>query len=665
MLSILRRSILVVLFASPYVYGQTGPRPSEADTAGIGPSTAASSARTFTLGEVVVTGTRMESLLRSIPSPVSFVTRSELSERPGRLVADGLSAIAGLTLKSYGGGAAVQNVSLRGMSAEHTLVLIDGQRFNSYQNGVADLGILSSLGVERIEIARGGGSALYGPDAVGGVINLITEKPSDQLRIGAQTSIGSAGYSSLEISGSGITEPVAVAAAVRRERGRGDYEYDFSDGKTSTRVRRAGDDFQILSANMRASADITENIRSTLFLLLSDADRGSPGPVTDRQTSSRARLYDQSARLQTGITWDISEGLQGRLASSWQYAYERFVDPGTLVGGHRLDSYYHNHSFLLSPEFRYIASPGVTALAGMELGRGSLSSNDLHDSKRWQQSYFLTSQFSLPLQTPVTYEVIIYPSFRFDNLTDVGSAASPKLGVNIGVLRLPDLRLRASYGKSFRAPSFNDLYWIVGGNPDLKPERSVCFDGGVICTIPLHGTLTFAATYFDLITRDRILWVPISGGIWSPRNISRVTSAGLEAELQWKGLNDVLELAFNTTLMRARKESEDFPGDPTAGKDLIYIPRQTFNATAAVRIDDLSVFFQYAWTSFRYTTEYNDRFLPHFSLASAAVRYAVSIDGVRTNVKIEMTNLFNSSYQSIALFPMPLRGVRGTVGVDL
>ena len=626
---------------------------------------AADSQRVFPVDEVVVTGTRFETLARDAPSPVSIIHINSLDARPGSLLSAGLTGIPGVVVKSYGGGAAVENAVVRGMSAEHTLVLIDGQRLNSFENGTTDLGFLSTMGFDRMEVARGGWSAVYGSDAVSGVINLITGAPAQDVRAKAEQTMGSNSYSAGEITGSWGMEDFGVAGGFRQERGRGNYEYDFSDGRLTTRLRREGDDFRILSGNIRMTGEITDATKGRLLLLYTDADRGSPGPVTDVETSGRARLHDQLGIGQAGLSWDLGKGWLGSLNGSWNYSLEHYSDPQVLLGGVPLHSYYNNRAVFLDPEVRYVASSSVTASAGMDMGYGTLTSSDVHTAHRWQQSYFLNGQVSLPLHVTLVNDVLVYPSLRYDRFSDVNGDISPRIGLNVGVLGQQGLRVRASYGKSYRAPTFNELYWIAGGNPSLTPERSLSFDAGVEAQFTFLGSCSVQSTYYSIDTRDRIVWVPQSGGYWSPHNIDRVTSRGVEVEVRWRGANGLLECGIAGAWTDARKVSADFPGDPTYDKHLIDVPGQTLDADVSFNVTPVTVYVRHSWVSFRYSTETNDQFLPHYGLTSAAARCMLPIGGGSVSFKLEVTNLFDTSYQMIAQFPMPLREFRATLGVAL
>jgi vitamin B12 transporter len=622
-------------------------------------------ARDYTLDEIVVTATRRSLASSTAPSGVTVVPREAIDAMPGTLLISALSWTPGLSLRAYGGGASVQTVSLRGMSPEHTLLLIDGQRSNSFQNGLADFGILSSSAVDHVEIVRGGSSALYGTDAVGGVINVITRAPGEGFHGSASSMLGSNHSSASELRLEGGGEDFGLRGGLRREQGRGDYTFRFSDGRTESTLTREGEDYSLLTADIRADGRVSPTLRSTASFSYTDADRGSPGVVTDPSSDGRGRLWDRVEYLRGGIEWDASGGLSLRLNGSAHYSAEQYDDPGQLLNGATLHSLYANHDATITPEAIFNISPAFSGLAGVEYARASLHSSETDEAVRIQRSAFLSTEHSFLLPWQVPFEVIIYPSIRYDTYSDVSGDVSPRLGLNIGLLRAPGLRLRASLGKSFRAPVLNDLYWIEGGNPGLRPERALSLDAGLRSDLDLLGSLRVEASYFSIDSRDRIVWVPASGTFWSPKNISSVTSRGVEAEAAWTGFNGLLRLSVNATWTDVTKTSADFPGDPTEGKRLIYEPAETANGIAEARIGSVLLLLRHSWISYRYTTEINDRFLPAYSLESAAVSYLLPVGPYHASLKAEVNNIFNTSYQVVALYPMPLREFRVTLEAGL
>ncbi|MEW6511450.1 MAG: TonB-dependent receptor [Bacteroidota bacterium] len=619
----------------------------------------------YSLDEIVVTATRGNALAAVLPSPVTLINGATIEAGPGSLLADALSGIPSLSLRSYGGPASVRTIGLRGMGPEHTLVLVDGQRVNSVQNSQVDFGLLSSSDIERVEVVRGGYSALYGADAVGGVINVISRGVPEQLTAAVVTSAGSNGFSAMEASAGGKTGFAGLRVMIRRERGRGDYLFKFDDGRVTTELRRQGEDFSVLTGNAHLELEFGDGVRSAWDLSYIDADRGTPGTVTGVSSNGLARLTDRVASLRTRNSWDASPALNLQLAGTLQYAREGFIDPHVLLNGSALNSDYANHALIVTPSARMLFSPLTEATAGVEFGQASLQSNDVNDARRIQRSAFITARQTVELPWETPYDLILYPSIRYDSFSDVSGDVSPRLGLSVGLLKEPSLRLRTSYGKSFRAPGFNDLYWIAGGNPRLSPERAISFDAGARAEFSLAGMVRLEASYFSIDTRDRIVWVPGAAGLWAPRNISSVTSRGVEAEAAWTGFDGTLTLTANSTWTETKKTSEDYPGDPTRGKYLVYVPRQNVALSASAKVGDATLCIRHTWSSYRYATEINDRFLPSYSLTSAAVRYAFPLGPLTAAVKGEVENLFNVSYQIIASYPMPLRQFRGSVEVAL
>lgn len=619
--------------------------------------------RTYTLDEVVVTSTRQQVSVTSAPSAVSVVTFSGLQQKAGSTLGSALEGLPGLFVRSLGGGNSVQTVSVRGTYSEHTLVLVDGLRFNSFQNSQTDFGIFPVTGIERVEIVKGGFSALYGADAVGGVINVITRKPSPDLGLSASTSFGSSGFVGHEVAASSTEGVLGWRGSFHKERARGNYRFIYDDGLGQKLMRRNGADFDVTHADARFDLG-SGAVNSWLRLSYTDADRGTPGALTHPDAFGVARLGDRIARTQLGLDWALSSQLSARLGSSFTYNHQTYVDPALVVGGSILQSAHTNRALSVSPEI-HLLTPAFSGVAGMEFAGGRLVSTEADDSRRTQYSVYATTRHHIELPWSLPYEVQLYPMLRYDDFSDVRGDVSPRLGLNIGVMREPQIRVRSSYGKSLRVPTFNELHWKVGGNPDLLPERSLSFDAGVASTLNWWGTISFEANYFSIRTNDRIIWMPQSASIWSPRNIARVESEGVEVEARWTGFGGAVTLTMNSTWNSARKRSEDYPDDPTVGNHIIYVPRHTASFAASLTAGPFTLYLLHSWVSFRYTTEANDRFLPGYSTTSGSITYRLDLGWLKSYVKVAGTNIFDSSYQIIPLYPMPLGEFRTTLGVEL
>lgn len=620
--------------------------------------------RVHQFGEVVVTATRQPLATLKSPSSVTIISRSTIQNSPEGSVGSMLTGVSGLFVRDYGGRNGIQSASLRGTYSEHTLVLVDGLRYNSFQNSQTDFGLLSSSNVDHIEVVKGGHSAVYGADAIGGVINIVTRKQPDSASVSAKASLGSSGFSAQEVRARGAGAGVGWDGMVRRERGDGRFEYRYDDGITSSTLRRQGADYDLLFVSTRFDYGFLSSLSTTAGIDFTDADRGSPGPVTSADAIGRARLGDRLIRTYFGLDWKASPVIDARISSSFIGTRQIYSDPLHLIQGIPLSSEHKNKTWLLNPEVRYSYAEKGSATAGVEISRASIASTDVNSATRWQRSAYLGVHQGIQLDMLVD-DVIFYPSIRYDHFSSVQGDVSPKIGINVGMLQSPVVRLRSSYGKNFRVPTFNELHWKVGGNPQLRSERSYSLDLGVVVTAEVSGPLTVDIGVFDIRTKDRIVWAPGAAGIWSPRNISSVESQGVEAEARWSGFGGVVNLDVNSTWNDVRKRSEDYPGDPTKDRFIPYIPGHTVHLSMTLTSEPATFLIRHSWMSYRYTTDINDRSLPGNSVTDATLRVTLPTTWITTEVKIEATNIFSSSYTIIPLYPMPFREFKCTIGVEL
>ncbi len=617
--------------------------------------------KSYELSDVVISASREEVLVCESPVAVSLINREVINAQSGNTLSTAISGNSGLFIKSYGGNRAVETISLRGMAAEHTVVFIDGIRTSNFQNGLTDLGISALANIERIEISRGGNSSLYGADAVGGVINIITTEPAELWKTRINGSIGANGFSAMEFSGSGkLSSSLSFDGNGRREYAKNDFAFYFDDGNNNTLLRRMNADFSFTNVSAKILWKSDNYFSSFVSLNGTSAKRGSPGAVTTAHQTGKARLNDDSFRAMYHSQWSSDSLLQLHLSASFNYGNETYSDPNIILNNASLHTTFINRMITLSPEIRTIISSAYSTVLGGEFVLGNIASNAVKKSERKQISFYTSQEIHFSSLS----NAVIFPSLRYDWFSDVGDAVSPKIGMNVAIFSLPNIHFRSSFGKSFRIPSFNDLYWNDGGNPALRPEHSVSFDFGIIAEQNFFGKFSFETNFFSISTKDRILWMPQSGAIWSPRNIGKVQSDGVELEMKWSSSALPLQFTSNMTWNDVKKKNEDFPNDPTYNKNLIYLPMQTFNFTAIYSPAQWSFFLQYMWNSFRYTTAFNDKFLPHYDVVNFATTYRTDYEHISPFYKLEITNCFNTSYQVITSYPMPLREYRLSFGIE-
>ncbi|HLP17160.1 MAG TPA: TonB-dependent receptor [Bacteroidota bacterium] len=618
-------------------------------------------ARVYRMNEVTVTGSRMATDVKRLPSSVTIFNQQSIENANGTTVSDLLQSAPGVFLKAYGGSGSLQTISARGMGPEYTLVLVDGQRFTNYQNGQVDLGVFSSTDIERIEIARGGYSALFGADAVGGVINIITKKPSPGVHASVGIGAGSFGFQQYQLSLNGGTERLSLKGTYRNEHSSNMFDCYFHDGSRSELIHRTNADYAFSVADLAATLNSGETTHSTLSLRYTNAERGVPSSLTSiTNTGGGTRLLDNDYLTQLSTAWKPTVSSELSIRANFHYWQQEYRDPMLIVQGNPAFYYYFNRSLMLTPQYNVTWSEGQSIAAGVELVRAWIVSSELRSRTRVQSSAFVSSQHRFEIDSGLPFELTVFPSLRYDSFSDVSGAVNPKLGVNLGVRGFDALRIRASLGRSFRVPTFNDLYWNTGGNPDLKPERSVSFDAGVLSTLTWWGVTDIEANYFLIDTDDRILWMPGANNMWTPKNISRVRSEGVELSVHWSLWDDAVTLGYAQNFMNVQRKSTGAIVDPNDGKQLPYLPEVSASFDAGVSVHGFSMNVRASVTGKRFSTEDNNpRYaLDPFTTVDANIGYRMAISNIAAKMKFEALNVFNEDYEIIGLQPMPLRSIR-------
>lgn len=630
----------------------------------------------YTIPEVIVTALRIPSVSRLSPSPASVIDSAALGRLTGTRLSDALTREGGFNVKDYGAPGALKTVSQRGLGAEHTLLLLNGRRISSVQNGLFDVGLLPLDDLERVEVLQGGQSASFGADAVAGLVNIVTPSPRDPAPIGVTLSAGSAGERRVILSG-GIASPDGgLRASAGQAWGDGDYEYIFDGGEEPVRATRENADFRRRSASLEGALLTGNGTELSLEGRILDAERGVPGPVVS--------VTPQSAARQSDVIGEVVLGAEHRNAAGWSwtgsgqflYSLQKYSDPLVVIGGVPLEDSYRNRDARAELGTTWRGEGPGTLSAGISGGASWADGSALAGPvRRLQGGAYMQGVLVAGDVREGPGELRFIPALRYDAVGDV-AAVSPQAGLILtfapaGAGEWGDLRcvVRASVGRNFRAPTFNELYYNGGGgagNPELRPERSTGLEAGFTADFQAAGSHTLGAGVYRIDMEDRVVWVPAGSATVTPKNLRHVLSRGFDLSYRWSWSGVVLDVRYLNGL--STKLEGDYPGDPTAGAMLPYVPEET--ATAAVAWDGetgwgfpsaLGATFGLQRIGFRYTTEGNTGFLPGVTVGNANVRALIPASPVVLRVKLEMENLFDTSYQLILGYPMPLRTVRFTL----
>jgi iron complex outermembrane receptor protein len=222
---------------------------------------------------------------------------------------------------------------------------------------------------------------------------------------------------------------------------------------------------------------------------------------------------------------------------------------------------------------------------------------------------------------------------------------------------------KASVSRNFRFPSLNDLYFLPGGNPDLKKEEGWTYDAGIEMAVGKSEIYSFSAsaTWFDSWVDNWIIWLPTTKGFFSPRNIKLVHAYGIETEANFDvKLSKEWNLGINANFSWTPSTNEGepmSPADKSVGKQLPYVPEFTATATGRLGWRNWSLLYKWCHYSERFTMSSNDLSLsgrlPKYYMNNITIEKAISASWADLSIKGSINNLFDEEYLSVLARPMP------------
>ncbi|BCT92578.1 TonB-dependent vitamin B12 receptor [Lysobacter helvus] len=423
------------------------------------------------LDRVVVTGTRTAVTVDDSLAPVEVIDRAEIERAQARSLADLLRGRAGVNLVNQGGLGKLTTVFMRGTESDHTLFLVDGVRVGSSTSGLTSIQDLPVEMIDRIEIVRGPRSSLYGSEAIGGVIQVFTRHPQSGVR--TRFKLGGGSHNLREAS-------AGLDVGFDRAWFGADYAHQSSDGFQSCTGAVSPVFAGCFMENPDPDNDGYENNSVSLRAGIKPVD----ALTLDANVLRAEGRNEYDAEPAFGLP-DLSRTLQQVVGGKAKYELARST--WTLSAGRNVDRSVQSRdndplgSFeskrdgaSLQGDIR--VAEGHLVTAGFDWARDAAVILDAFDPfsnvvrSRNNRAVFLQYQGDLGRND-------VQASVRHDDNEQFGGHSTGSLAWGIDLSH--GLRVSASAGNAFKAPTFNELYFPFYGNPDLSPETSDSFDIGL------------------------------------------------------------------------------------------------------------------------------------------------------------------------------------------
>ncbi len=489
--------------------------------------------REETFPPFVVISTRLETPEENVTTSVTVIDDKKIQSRQAETVLEMLRDVPGVDVVQSGSRGNGTSIFIRGAESDQILVLVDGVEVNSATLGSFDFAHLTTENVERIEVLRGAGGTLYGSQAIGGVINIITKKGD-----GPPELTLSAG------GGNGSTH--REVAALRGAEGKFGYSLGVAHLQ-SQGFHRFNDDYENLATSARLDYKFTDDTSLKGIFHFTQSEVGlfnSNNFVHGSQGDPNAR---EEVRQYVGrLEWEQ------RIFKNWDYRVagsifkeeikDRDGPDSCMFFGFPCDARTRD-SFrpkILTGEFQtnYRAQDWSTTTFGMEYKLRHASTSGGIDRSIRNMAYYLQEQIQL-----FDRRLILIPGIRLDDHQTFGRAWTPSFSTAY-LFKETGTKLKAGYAKGFKAPSLNELFFPgfppcpAFGNPDLGPEKSWEVNAGVEQEF-LRDRIKLAATYFHREVKDLIEGRPIPDPpfCFQAVNVGRARFDGVEWSLAIKLLS--------------------------------------------------------------------------------------------------------------------------------
>lgn len=592
----------------------------------------------------------------------SIITKNDINIINPSTLSDVIKYQPGVYIRDYGGLGGLKSISLRGTNSMQTLITFEGMRLNSSQTSMLDLNKVPISIIEEIHVYKGGSSSFSGSNSIAGVINLETLKNIKKDRLSVNFDYGSFNEikATANLSFAGINQFA------------GHLEYHHSDGNFPFYSNQFGElkEFKRENGNYdRFSIYIFrptgyKSFSTKPFILFSLSRRGSPGAVLQGHIESlEARLNESMVlfNIPTDLTLSKSSSLKSNL--SFKFDNTDYYNPElTFLKSDKIK--FNNNEVQFSSIFTKNFLNVLNFSLGLDLIASELMGNMLE-----KEAGDTVKRLNIASFSNLDYEWVSTENFHFSTnialRADAVSKLFPNYSYSFGAtanLFNSRLIVKTLLSNNFRIPSFNEMYYLNYGNSNLKTEKSINLNFGLIYNI--SESLNLELNSFLIRTNDQIVSIPLSPLRWSAKNIEETFSRGFEFSSNLMFFNDLLNIKFNYTF---QKVTDETPESYTNGKILVYTPQELINSSIFIKTGIANVLLQFFYSSHRFYMPDNsyNAYLPSYFLVNFSIFKNLLLFNNSFHLRIDIDNLLDRRYEIIRNYPMPGLSIKVGLGLNL
>lgn len=666
----LKTSIILFLTSAVTVPAYAAERPQRPDTTG------------RNLHELVVTArNKSEDVI-----PVQTLQGDELQRLNSNSIADALRYFAGVQVKDYGGVGGIKTVNIRSMGTNHTGVVYDGVELGNAQNGQIDLGQFSLDNIESLSLYNGQKSQILQPAkdfGSAGTIYIHTRTPhfEEGENYHARAAIR---FGSFDLINPSVLAEIRLGRNVNASFSA---EWLNSSGKYKFRYRRVNPAGELAydTTAVRQNGDINAtrlelNLNGTIkkgdwnFKVYNyNSERGIPGAIVNNVWRRGERIWDTNSFVQGRYRGDFGRFIT---LNNLKYAAYRTHYVNNDDKQVKIDNLYRQKEIYFSTANQYSIFDWWHVSLSYDFMWNDLNADIYGFAKPDRFSHFVSGATAINLPR-FKLQASALGTFIHDRLKGQESPKdkhvfTPAVFVSGYPLRSPDFSIRAFYKKSFRMPTFNDLYYADMGNSKLNPEHVTQYNAGILYDRVRRGvvnTIRIGADVYYNTVRDKIVAYPKGQQFrWTMLNLGRVRIKGVDvtALVTVNPVSDLmLTLRAQYTFQRAIDVTD--PSDNYYRDQIPYIPRNSGACVFNASWHGWNLNYSWIYVGERYNQQENIRYnytQPWYT-SDVSISKDLKIKKVSLRAMAEINNLLSQDYDVIINYPMPKRNFRFTIVAEI
>ncbi|MBN2682779.1 MAG: TonB-dependent receptor plug domain-containing protein [Bacteroidales bacterium] len=601
---------------------------------------------------------------------ITKIDSTALLQNMHNSMSDLLSTSSPVFIKSYGE-SGLASASFRGTAASHTKVDWNGIALNSPMLGQADFSLIPVFFADEVNLFHGGSSLGNGSGALGGSIS-IKSKTNLKENNGAyiiqnygsfntSQTFAKLGFGNSQIRGIiRIFKTISDNDFLFYNTANGEWNYQRQQNANYEKQGILGD-LYFNSGN--------KNLLSAHFWHQT-ADRNLPAIMSYQGEGRNENQFDKETRI-AGKWQYYNKNFHSDYISGISISHLTYFLANNTPGGYLLN--YHSESNTLGLYNNYVAEYSFNSKTIIKASANLNYYKAEFIDKKLETGYSATrteagSGISLHREIKQWFSTFLLLRLEISNGKNL--PLMPSTGLEFVPFKQKDFVIKTSFTRNYHQPTLNDLFWIPGGNPNLKPEKgytgdlSLWYGLNIAKNIIVKPEIT---AYYSKIS-DWIVWRPGDYRFWQAENIQTVCARGFETKLSTKinkpGIKYSMSAGYNYT-RTTNQENENI--EANYNKQLIYIPIHSANSTIKLSLKKNFLIYGFSYTGERFTTSSNEterHSLPGYSLHNILIGRNIKIMQLPVEFQFRVNNLFNTSYQAILWRAMPGRNYLLTLKVS-